>query len=62
MKRAPQDRREFLRTAARTGLLGGLGALGLYLAARDRICLRGGVCKRCVVYDRCTLPVKEKRT
>lgn len=62
MKRAPQDRREFLRTAARAGLLGGLGTLGLYLAARDRICLRGGVCTRCVVYDRCTLPVKEKRT
>lgn len=58
----PQDRREFMRTALRAGLLGGLGALGLFLVARGRVCLRGGGCRHCVVYDRCSLPAKEKKS
>ena len=51
-----------MRTALRAGLLGGLGALGLFLLARGRVCLRGGGCRHCVVYDRCNLPAKEKKS
>lgn len=62
MKTPTLDRRTFLHAALRTGLLGGLGAMGLFLVAKGRVCLRGGVCRHCVVYDRCNLSVKEKRT
>ncbi len=53
-------RREFLRTAARNTLIGGLGALGVFLVVKNKICLRGGVCRNCSVYEKCELPQKEK--
>ena len=57
-----QNRREFLRTVARYGALGGLGFLGGYLALRDsptvegQACISAGACRGCGVLDRCDLP------
>jgi len=56
----PQDRREFFRAALRAGVAGGFAAMGVWLAVRNRVCLRGGVCRNCSVYARCELPQKEK--
>lgn len=61
MNAPDRDRRTFLRVAARAGAAAGLAALGTWLVARDKVCLRGGACGRCGLYARCELPQKEKR-
>jgi hypothetical protein len=58
----PSDRREFLRSTARCGLLALFavtGAAGLrkhWLRAKDPECVNRGICDACSVFARCALP------
>ena len=53
-----QNRREFLRTAARLVLLAGVGALGVKLFRRESVteCINNSVCGNCRVFAECGLP------
>ena len=58
MTTAPQNRREFLRTAVRAALLGVVGLLGVVLIRRQEDCTARGGCGGCNVSDGCSLPWK----
>lgn len=53
------NRRDFLRSALRFVLFGGLAALGAVLARRS--CEGRGACSSCAVHPNCSLPWKEAR-
>jgi hypothetical protein len=56
----PMARRDFFDSACRIALGSGLAALGVFLVARNKICLKRGVCRSCTAYAKCELPQKEK--
>ena len=58
MTTAPQNRRDFLRTAVRAALLGVVGLLGVVLIRRQEDCTARGGCGGCNVSDGCSLPWK----
>ena len=59
------SRREFFRHAARTLVLGGLGALAAELGRRRlrvpaaQRCRNRGICRGCTRFERCRLPAAE---
>jgi hypothetical protein len=55
---APQNRREFLRTALRAALLGTVGLIGAVLVRRQQDCTARGGCDGCNISDGCSLPWK----
>ena len=57
----PQTRREFLQTAVRTVLLGGVGLIGVVLVRRRQDCTARGGCTDCTVSVGCVLPWKEAK-
>ena len=58
MNRELQNRRDFLRTAARLVLLTGVGALAVKLFRRESVtaCINNSVCGNCRVFSECGLP------
>jgi hypothetical protein len=58
MTMAPKTRREFLRTALRSALLGAVGLLGAVLVRRQQDCTAHGGCGGCNRSDGCELPWK----
>jgi hypothetical protein len=58
MTMAPKTRREFLRTALRSALLGAVGLLGAVLVRRQQDCTARGGCGGCNLSVRCPLPWK----
>ena len=61
MSREPQTRREFLRSTARTVLLGSVGVIGALLFRRGRDCANRGGCGGCNLYIGCALPWREEK-
>ena len=62
MNPKPEDRREFFRDLARTGLFGGLTGLGALLAWRRwrrGACTLPGACQECVLAAGCPLQSEE---
>jgi len=58
MTMAPKTRREFLRTAVRSALLGAVGLLGAVLVRRQQDCTARGGCDGCNLSVGCPLPWK----
>jgi hypothetical protein len=55
----PQNRRDFLRLAGRTVVLGGIGALGASLFRREGLtdaCINNEICVNCRRHGNCELP------
>ena len=61
MTSLPQDRREFLRVAARWAMLAGIGALGVKLFRREGVteCINNSICGSCRLLKDCALPAAQ---